>query len=814
MTTANLPENLINGIVDADTSAATALLERLYRALSRASEAAATFREPQKLFEVTCAAIVEEGLADMAWVGLVEPGSQDIVPATVQGHDEGYLASTRHSALEIPSGLGPTGVAVRTGVPDRCDEITTDSRMGPWRAESATRGYTACAAFPLKTGTEVAGALTVYSAEGPFDESVIALADRLAAGISMTLEAIASSARVEDAEQSLRSSEKFYRTLMDNAQDIIVVLDSVGRMIYISPSVEAILGYTRSSLRDKSVFDFVHPDEAARMIAVHRDVIEAPGRSRQLQTRVRHADGSYRFIDIAGRSFTGESGELDVVINARDVTDRWAIHEAQRKDRDFITAVINTTAALVTVFDSEGRIILFNSTCEEATGYSFGEVRGRTPEFLYPPQDATMAVRSFRGFIAGEPGHDNVEAHWVTKHGGRRLISWSNALLTEEDTAFVISTGIDITERRQAESGLKQSEERYRTMFESTGTAMCTIGPEGTVDFMNQEFERMTGFDASEIEGKRRFTDLLIADDVELFSSYHRETINSKRKVPVHFECRINDKAGNVLNVMANMGLVPARSTCVLSLIDVTKERKYEKDLAETAERLRHFLTVASHELRHPITIVKGYANTLTGYLDEMPKDHVLEILGDIDASTDRLTRYVEELMDVSRVEEGRFPILMRQVDTEEVITMTLEDMIVMGVDNAFTTTVAPEVKTIRVDPEKFVQLLVILLENAVKFSPPASPVEIELKRQGDRLAGAVLDRGIGIGESDRVKVFDRFYQVEDTMHHSTPGMGLGLYIAREIVTAHGGTIYCEPREGGGTVFRFTLPLEEEPSTG
>jgi two-component system sensor histidine kinase KdpD len=193
-----------------------------------------------------------------------------------------------------------------------------------------------------------------------------------------------------------------------------------------------------------------------------------------------------------------------------------------------------------------------------------------------------------------------------------------------------------------------------------------------------------------------------------------------------------------------------------------------------------------------------------------MPREHVLEILKDIDASTDRLTRYVEELMDVSRVEEGRFPVRTESVDTDVLIKMTLEDMQVMGSDREFVTRVSPEVRNIDVDPEKFVQLLVILLENAIKFSSASCPVEIELTRQGTRLEGAVLDRGRGISENDRPKVFDRFYQVEDTMHHSTPGMGLGLYIAHEIVTAHGGSIWAEGREGGGSVFKFSLPLERE----
>jgi PAS domain S-box-containing protein len=801
---------------DADEQAQTSeeleRLQTMYEVLSKGSEVAVRSREPQHLYEGVCRILAQSGLCRMAWVGMVVPGNQAVMPVAHCGYDEGFLKSTRHSALEIPSGLGPTGTAIRENRPDFSRDIASDVRMSPWQKEALAREFGSCAAFPLRLGDQVVGALTVYGqGADSLDARLVQLIESLAEDMSFSIQSIEREGRRKRAEESLRRSEEYYRALIENAQDIITVINNVGIIMYMSPSVERQLGYKRSELRDRNVFEFLHPGDQARLLGVLKDVTDLPGSSKIAETRVRAKDGTYKYLDIAGKSFLDEAGVVGVVINARDVTDRKAVEEAQRSDRDFISTVIDTTAAVVLVFDQEGRIILFNSTAEQVSGYNASEVRGRNALMLVPEEDQEWATEAFKSLLSGDTKHKSLELKWVTKHGARKLVSWTNTVMDDETGAggFVICTGIDITERRQAEEALKASEEQYRMVFESTGTAMCIINQEATVTFMNQEFERMSGYGAEEVEGTRPFTDFLVPEDVESFLSYFRETRRGSRRVPIHFECNIMDKAGNTMNVLANMGLLPASAACVVSLIDITKERTYENDLAETAERLKHFLSVASHELRHPITIVKGYANTLSGFMDDMPKEHVLEILEDIDSSADRLTRYVEELMDVSRVEEGRFPIEKKGVHTEDLLEMALEDMAVMGTNSTFSTTVAPEVAEVNVDPAKFVQLLVILLENAVKFGTPSAPIEIELSRNGSFLEGAVLDRGRGLAEDDRDKVFDRFYQVEDTMHHSTPGMGLGLYIAREIVTAHGGTIWCEPRDGGGTVFKFRLALSE-----
>jgi two-component system sensor histidine kinase KdpD len=120
----------------------------------------------------------------------------------------------------------------------------------------------------------------------------------------------------------------------------------------------------------------------------------------------------------------------------------------------------------------------------------------------------------------------------------------------------------------------------------------------------------------------------------------------------------------------------------------------------------------------------------------------------------------------------------------------------------------------IKIDLDRIIILIYSLLENASRYSPPGSVIDVEVGRNSEGVMISILDRGMGVPDNDRERIFNRFYQVGDALHHSIPGMGVGLYVAREIVEAHGGKIWCEPREGGGTAFRFILPQGETGSKG
>lgn len=363
--------------------------------------------------------------------------------------------------------------------------------------------------------------------------------------------------------------------------------------------------------------------------------------------------------------------------------------------------------------------------------------------------------------------------------------------------------------RERAEAELMASGAKFRAVFASTGTAMCVIDETDVIAETNREFVQMFGREPGGPAGGRCVTELLVPEQ-HLLDEFRRRHLASTLDPSVgaaRFETRVLDREGRELSVLVSIGAIPGTGESVVSFIDVSKEQVYEQELRESADRLREFLIIASHEIRHPITIITAYSALLDRRGSELAPELVKEIYGHMSGASERLGRIVSELMDVSRIESVGLRVEMQPVDLEALIAGAIEDARVREPDRVFTLEAEGGLWSVSLDPFKFRDLLLVLLDNAVTYSPKTSPVDVTAGITGDVVTVTVLDRGPGIAEEHREKVFERFYQVEDTMHHSAPGLGLGLYMAQQIVAAHGGKILCEERSGGGAAFRVELPL-------
>lgn len=166
-------------------------LNRLYAVSSYVNQATVRIRQPEALFQEMCRIAVEQGLFQMAWVGLVENGAEWVKPVAQSGLEEGYLENTRISVADKPEGHGPTGTALREGKPVICEDVRNDARMLPWREEALERDYRCAGAFPIQVHGRTIGALTLYASQpGFFDRETIALLDELVAGVSFALESM------------------------------------------------------------------------------------------------------------------------------------------------------------------------------------------------------------------------------------------------------------------------------------------------------------------------------------------------------------------------------------------------------------------------------------------------------------------------------------------------------------------------------------------------------------------------------------------------------------------------------------------------
>ncbi|MHB8780678.1 MAG: GAF domain-containing sensor histidine kinase [Candidatus Geothermincolia bacterium] len=377
-----------------------------------------------------------------------------------------------------------------------------------------------------------------------------------------------------------------------------------------------------------------------------------------------------------------------------------------------------------------------------------------------------------------------------------------------DDLAYGITALRGREERLQLLTALGESEERYRHIMESTGTAICILDRAGKITFGNQEFHRIFAAGQAQADGSlpASLLDCIEPDDVGHFVRAMRVALDPRSSRTGSTECRLHDMRGNLLHFLISANRLPDSDELVVSLVDISWEKYYAQTLRDNAERLRDFMNIASHELRHPITIISGYASLLIDARSAIPEDRIPSIMRSIYAASRRLKNVVDQLLDISRIEQGRFSMSPEPTELEPLVEQAVEEMKVRGFSHSFRTDMR-ELSLAFADPERFVQLLVILLENACKFSPPGTPIRITARQDAESVTVSVLDRGSGIPREAREKVFERFYEVEGVDHHSLPGLGVGLSIAREIVRSHGGRIWCEARRGGGTAFRFTLQL-------
>ena len=272
----------------------------------------------------------------------------------------------------------------------------------------------------------------------------------------------------------------------------------------------------------------------------------------------------------------------------REIKERQWVEEALNKERNFISAVLDTSSALVVVLDRFGQIIRFNRACEQITGYSFNEVRGRHFWNLFLIPEEVEPVKAIFAELQADQFSSENENYWVTRDGHRRLIAWSNTALLDSQglVEYVIGTGIDITDRKQAEEALIASETKYRLVVDSLKEVIFQTDIARRLTFLNPAWTDITGFSVSQSLGKR-FLDFFHSDDFQLHEEKFLTLIEGQTE-DCRYSVRCKTKRGDVaqVEVYAHRTLADDGTLLGISgtLNDITERKRREQHLkAETA---------------------------------------------------------------------------------------------------------------------------------------------------------------------------------------------------------------------------------------
>jgi K+-sensing histidine kinase KdpD len=237
-------------------------------------------------------------------------------------------------------------------------------------------------------------------------------------------------------------------------------------------------------------------------------------------------------------------------------------------------------------------------------------------------------------------------------------------------------------------------------------------------------------------------------------------------------------------------------------------EKASEIEVLRELDHLRSELIAnTSHELRTPLGLIKVFCTTLLRQDVDFDHATLQEFLGDIKEETDKLEEIVDNLLDLSRMQNKRLRLDKRPTDAGQLARKVLGVMEIQFAQHQLVYDFPPEPLVAMVDPKCIEQVLRNLLSNAVKYSPNGGTITVQGRKDEGRLLIQVSDQGIGIPEEDLDKVFERFYRVENEITQNIRGVGLGLPVCRGIVEAHGGRIWAESTLGVGSVFSFTLPI-------
>jgi PAS domain S-box-containing protein len=498
-----------------------------------------------------------------------------------------------------------------------------------------------------------------------------------------------------------------------------------------------------------------------------------------------------------GESFQAMAGELALSF----IRVKTALQESQDK----FTKIFRSSPDPIVITDRVQNIFLdVNPSFLHLTGYSELEVINHGVEGLCLPCDSQKLLL-VRKKLENQGHIHNLEFDWLTKSGEVKtsLVSSERILINGRDC--VISICKDITDRKKAEENLRQSEERFRTAFENAGSGMALVSLNGYFIRVNRSLCQILGYDSPDLLTKK-VTEIIAGEELSKdFDLAYQFLSGQITNYQVEKSCL--HKSGKIIWVLLNVSLLCDVNRNPLHFIwqiqDISKRHEVEQLKNE-------FVSVVSHEVRTPLTAIKGALEILaTGILVDEPRE-AQQMLKIAVSNSERLLRLVNNILNLEMLDSGKMKLNLELCDINIMVKQAVETVRPIAqqksIEISYSALNAPNTK-ILADEETIIQVLTNLLSNSIKFSHAGTKVEIYATMGGKEIIVAVKDYGKGVPPDKLETIFERFEQVDISDSRQKGGTGLGLAICKNIVEKHQGKIWVESILGSGSTFYFTLPL-------
>ena len=360
---------------------------------------------------------------------------------------------------------------------------------------------------------------------------------------------------------------------------------------------------------------------------------------------------------------------------------------------------------------------------------------------------------------------------------------------------------------------LRESEDKYRTIFETTGTATVIIEEDTTISLANKEFEKLSGYSKEEVEGKKSWTDFVAnKDDLDRMMAYHTARRIDPNRAPRNYEYKFIGKHGTVKEIFATLAVIPGTKKSVGSFLDITRAKELEH-LLRIQDKMTSLGRVAAgiaHEIRNPLSGINIYLNTLEKIYDRAENlDKVKQILRQIQSASSKIESVIKRVIDFSKPSEPKLVLTDINQPIEEAINLSSVTLRKSGIK--IEKILANDLPLCHVDPLLIEEVILNLVTNAteaMKNMDGVKIIKVTSSMKKNCILMRVSDSGPGVNSGLKDKIFDPFYT---TKNGST---GIGLSLCHRIITDHGGSLRVSTSKLGGAEFVIEIPIKEHPGIG
>jgi PAS domain S-box-containing protein len=591
----------------------------------------------------------------------------------------------------------------------------------------------------------------------------------------------------------------------------LIAVDS--RRLRVNSAFCQMLGYSEAEMLSRTVYDVTHPDDVEYDVLQRKRALAGEIETYQWEKRYFHKSGRIVWAHLSCSLVRdADRRPMLFISQVQDITERKNAEAVLRESEERFRALTELSSDWFWEQDENFRFVQVSGESRHAhtAAFSGNSAIGKTRWELPCVGMSESVWEAHRAQLERHEVFRDFEVTRFDNHGELRHVSISGVPIFDANGRFTgyRGTGRDTTAMRRVQDALRASESQLRDITDTVPAFIAYVDASQVFRFHNRAYAEGLGLERDQING-RGMREVLGEEGYALARPWVEEVLSG---YPVVFERHRQTPQGDMRDFIVNYfprygDGADGQVIGFYSLAhDVTEFKRIDRMKSE-------FVSTVSHELRTPLTSIRGSLGLISGGVAGVLPDAAKNLIGIASNNCERLIRLINDILDIEKIESGKIGLNVQPIDLGPLLAQVLAANSHYGVAHQVPLKLEMPDGTLMVhaDSDRLVQVITNLLSNAMKFSPPDTPVEVHLLRAGSRARVEVRDRGPGIPEDFRKRIFQKFSQADSSDTRAKGGTGLGLNISRAIIERLGGSIGFETEAGSGTTFFFELPEWKVP---